>query len=52
MTAFACYRESGRSKPKVKITAPGRWLIRARPAARLPDGVNYNATARLMFNAK
>ena len=52
MMTFAFYTESTEAEPKVKISAPGLWLIRARHTVKLADGANYNTMAILMFEVK
>jgi len=52
MMTFAFYTESTEAEPKVKISAPGLWFIRARHSVKLPGDVNYNTMAILMFEVK
>ena len=52
MMTFAFYTESTEAEPKVKISAPGLWLIRARHSVKLADGANHNTMAILMFEVK
>ncbi|MDR1921672.1 MAG: DUF4198 domain-containing protein [Candidatus Adiutrix sp.] len=52
MMTFAFYTESTEAEPKVKFSAPGLWLIRARHTVKLPGDVDYNTMAILMFEVK
>lgn len=52
MMTFAFYTESTASEPKVKITAPGLWFIRAHHTVKLPGGIDHNTRAVLMFKVQ